>query len=435
MNNLILQEAYFGKTPEVLKIEKVVAALKNKYDGNYYNLNINKDPMRLKLDEAIEEAFGFNPAYCLFVATSDMNAQTISTGMRIDVNNPKHLIVKTNNGYKYNPKAEVSTMFLLLNGLFFNPDMSPGEVTAILLHEIGHNFTSAQDNTQFVMSKIQSVIYLMTSLLQPLDLVTFPLFFTNKGMTSNVEIRRWLEKHPVAYYPVEIFGMGYNMLMDVISQINSFFTVLAGIVGPIALTVNTIANLISRLIFSSSAKIELVDAVTGHGYTDERFADNFAAMYGYSEELISGLSKLEYGDRNRLAFKMLNASPFFKNWYDLSLIPSLLFISAIDPHPNLMARITNILDKLEADDAMKQMPPKMKNKLKHDISKTRECIDFYRKKATSKVDINQDKDAIKMQWYGALLKFCNGDIAHHIYTRSSGQEINDRFEKLIKKIK
>ena len=41
MDNMVLNEAYFGKTKGVLKIEKAIGKLRHKYMGQYFSKDIN----------------------------------------------------------------------------------------------------------------------------------------------------------------------------------------------------------------------------------------------------------------------------------------------------------------------------------------------------------------------------------------------------------
>ena len=66
----IVNEAYFGKTKEVLAIEQAVHDLRAPYIKDYdhtlnmdtYTPRINRDPNKQKLQEAICDAFGFSDA-------------------------------------------------------------------------------------------------------------------------------------------------------------------------------------------------------------------------------------------------------------------------------------------------------------------------------------------------------------------------------------
>ena len=59
-NNLILSEAYFGKTPEILEAEAQLNKFRNKHMKNYVlkNISVNSDPDLIMFDRMIEKIFG-----------------------------------------------------------------------------------------------------------------------------------------------------------------------------------------------------------------------------------------------------------------------------------------------------------------------------------------------------------------------------------------
>ena len=58
--NIILNEAYFGKTKELLAAEQQLDKFRNKYMGKYVlNTRINSDADLLEFDRIMEQIFGF----------------------------------------------------------------------------------------------------------------------------------------------------------------------------------------------------------------------------------------------------------------------------------------------------------------------------------------------------------------------------------------
>lgn len=432
-----INEAYFGKSDGVKEIEKYVGQIKDKYKDDWYNTEINRDPLKYKLNKAIENAFGFNPVDVQFVLTIQPNMYTYSLGTRLGNIPSNNLIVKRTTGYSYDPKAGYACIICCPTGLFLDSKLTAAEVTAVMLHEIGHNFTAAQDPTQGIMSKIASALGLVSCLLScnPTAISQGLKACTQTGADLFTFIDRVFEENSVAYKASQYIGLTKNFIFDGIYQIMNFISFLAVMnLGPLA-SVNIIINTILSKLLNPMDLIASITNFTGYGYTDERFADNFATMCGYGPELSSAFKKLDKSDKGALSNKIMNSAPFLKNYYDLSIIPAEIIIYAFDEHPHYMARLHNSLDMLEKSAGQKNVSPRMRARIRSDIKKIRSIIDSYEKKKAKANGYFEDPNFVRDDWYKVLSTSFKGDIAHKIYTRSSGDAINDRFEKLLKKSK
>ena len=94
-----INEAYFGKTKDVLAIEKAFHDLRAPYiekssQSQFLNLDtytpkLANDPNKRKLEKTIMKAFGFSDA-CIQIENSGMNnAETMSSSMSIDLGSQK----------------------------------------------------------------------------------------------------------------------------------------------------------------------------------------------------------------------------------------------------------------------------------------------------------------------------------------------------------
>lgn len=94
LNDMAINEVYFGKTPELMAIEKQLDVFRNKYMGRYvFNMSVNSDEDLLKFDRMMEDFFGFG-CFTLHVHNqAACNAFTLPVDYRYDyVNNGNDII-------------------------------------------------------------------------------------------------------------------------------------------------------------------------------------------------------------------------------------------------------------------------------------------------------------------------------------------------------
>ena len=160
MEQYILNEMYFGKSPGLLKIEDYFLKIQQKYKRSnpFSNLSVYremlKDPILLKIANEIVDLFGFKEAAVTFSREDTINAYCITfvsepNGDSYTLDEKKipyekllGSVIITNSGYKFNPKKFPINLFTCINlGCLFKNKMNISELMAILLHEIGHNFS------------------------------------------------------------------------------------------------------------------------------------------------------------------------------------------------------------------------------------------------------------------------------------------------------
>lgn len=296
----ILNEIYFGKTNNLLKIEDLFEKLKMKYprkkvfsDSSCYRM-INKDPILNKIGESIASQFGFIDVIVTFSNDPSLNAYTVPVvegpnGSVYDMNEIhlsndklKNSLTVGPRGLKFNTKKFASNLLICLNtGILFSNLLSVPELIAVLLHEIGHNFTK--------------------SVLQ------------------------------------------YNHI---------------------------------------------------DGRVDEKFADQFVAMYGYGPELNSAFGKMNL-DYNELERKMRDI-PVLNIILGVTDIINRCNIRSygIDEHPGTKSRMLSQLKQLESD--LKYTPdmnPKLKSQIQSQIEQIKKDMQIY-------FDANGDNMHTRMmKWY------------------------------------
>lgn len=248
-----LNEIFFGKSNSLVTIEDLFEKVRATYSS--YNINtmsdiglinkVKKDPAFSTIADLIKKQFNLANVMVIAVASDAENcyvmkyyvAQKGDVMQDISFKDAEKSYVVTNKGLKFkNDEMKPSILIMLTTPLLFNGKLSPRELVAVILHEIGHSFSKP------VLNKDS---------------------FTDRA--------------------------------------------------------------------------------------NERFADSFASMYGYSEELVSALSKLTYSKRDKSL--PLRDVPILNILNGLTAIAGDIYARQFKgvAHPQLEDRQNMILDQLYSD--------------------------------------------------------------------------------------
>lgn len=160
MEQYVLNEMYFGKLPGLLKIEDYFAKIQQKYKKSNMMVNLSayrtliKDPILMKIANELKDMFGFKEVAVTFARDDTFNAYTIPfvsepngdaytlDEKRVSLNHIIGSVIITNSGFRFNPKKFPVNLFVCINlGCLFKSELTIPELMAVLLHEIGHNFS------------------------------------------------------------------------------------------------------------------------------------------------------------------------------------------------------------------------------------------------------------------------------------------------------
>ena len=416
MDNMVLNEAYFGKTKGVLKIEKALGALRRKYMGQYFSKDINLDPGIDDVCRAIEDAFGFGLVQFEVCIEAGINAFTMPIGTSVDARGSKYMEVDTTNGYRYNKQANFAALLYITSGLFLNEAFTDAEITAIMLHEIGHNFTTSAIDYNGNLNVLNNVL---------VGLYTFGVYTvasTNVVKRASINLNNYMAK------TFRRLAEVYNSFKSVIgtwSYIIAEYLKFGEFVNGITMPFSTMVTTIASNVWSITMRYALFPTRFLTGYDDERFADSFATMYGYGPEMQTALEKLH--DRKYSVYamdKFISESPLIANYIDLFKLPVLFIIYAFDEHPELPARMKNACTQIEYDLKNHHFRPAMKARIKHDLKVMQANLAKYEKINT---DVTENPKAIRDMYYQWLLENFDGDLKHNVFFATKPKEINDSF--------
>lgn len=405
-NNLYLQmldEAYYGKTPDLLKIEKKIGEIRQKYSHNPSKVNTSKE--REELEKLFCETFGFEE--CQF--TVDMsglpNACTIPISIT-DFGSSDKLISTSSSGIKFKKEAKAYVFITITKGLLFSFDYTDGEIVAVLMHEVGHNFQGALSPNNRTIRNVYNIIAWIFS---PIEVI---LYVPLRDKYSHL-IKRVRSDNP------DIVNAYYGFKNIVMTIAGAGFTVL-GIIANFSMLMNPIAvlskipqRILKKIYGSLFSFIPLK-------YRDESIADAFSSAYGYGPELASAFQKMKRASNGIIADKIYRDS-FVGAYFDLMTIPYKIISNIFDPHPNTIARLYNQYDLLEKELLNGNLNPKMRAQVKKDLEGIKEMMDAF-------LDMEDQGYFFSNALDKVLLDFCNGDI-RNVFARKTASDF-DKIDKM-----
>lgn len=407
-NNLqAINEVYFGKTKEILAIEKQLDLVRNKYMNRYLtNIFVNNDPDLLKLNRMIEDYFGFGCFSLNIINEPTINAFTIPIDFRLregGTGKIKSDLIVNKNTFKFEKSADYTCMVYIYSGVIFNSEFTTGEVMAMILHEIGHNFYSAINNSGtgvmvdlYMSLKIIYDIYLIfvglisnpsISLTGSIDLLTS----TDDYYKLKEKMKKTLRQNNDLIIKLIDIQKWFKSLANTakLSIINIIDMASLGLLHPVAGVLNTAINLnLLSLLF-----------LPMH-YKNERTADNFATIYGYGPDHISLHNKI-----NSLNIKqpskvktLYMKIPLISNLYALNVNIGIILFTAFDEHPVGISRCSDQLNMLKRELEKSDIDPKMKKAIQEDIKVCESNI----KDIINVSGGLKNKDIIRNAWYKSL---------------------------------
>lgn len=355
-----VQEAYFGKNKNILEIEKNLGIIQNKYKNTSFiggaGLGIiEKSKEWLRIKELFEQEFGFHSVTFVLDRGQFANAMTIPITHAIDTANADKYVQFTSKGMRYKPEARFCTFIILTEQLLFNLGATPGEVTAILLHEVGHNFDSTvfRHIAPFVFA--ETVLEIVTQAFQnPGQLPVYMALVSkhgrrviSKGMNEAMAEKWWSAFDTMQWIFKLPSGLLTKLLYPILRVPMAVVGIAFSLINPVAL-----ANIVFRL-FSE--------------YSSETFADRVPSMYGYGPEMASALTKLEFMTIGTES--VLDKIPLIGHVYGLFFIAMAPLFKLFDPHPEYIARIKNVRKAIEADLKDPRIDKKTKEEIRNHLHK------------------------------------------------------------------
>lgn len=403
----ILSEAYVPKSKYLKKAEELLDKLREPYlikdssgitglvkiNASRFNSvvnNIQAEKDWVEFEKCLEKQFGFQTFTVNIFRSSQPNAFTLPVSVDIT-----HLAdfsdVLDTNGLKYRESANINGVSFISDGLLFNGKLSSGQILAVILHEIGHNFTQmaieiiAKINAGKVL--LGGIIGILSLFLKLDGILGRELSLTAKlgliaGLFANDSVKNAFNNNRRSNSLANQVFDGATALMSLDSDIAMLYTELVRVKS---VFVGVFKNkVISH--FKEKAKAQLTglkgnykQAITAQimnypGFMDESFADKFVAMNGYGVEFATGMKVFEAEAHSFGAKGAIDKIPVIGQIFALNYIMESTFntIMTGEPHPALTSRINSQISILEEELNRPGISDRTRAIIKNDIKDIKE---------------------------------------------------------------
>ena len=377
-----VNEAYFGKTVNLVKLEKCIGELRQDYS---FKRDYTATPEIKRIEDCIKAQFNFDHVSLNIIPQNIPNAFTYTLGTRFDIIKEdklrKTVIADQKNGYRFRDNNGFVLIVAIYGGVLVNKNFTDAEIVAILLHEIGHNFADVisekirLENYEFYKSWWEVV--LLRALLTLGGSLPEDILFT---ITNN---NKYQEKKKEKEKPVGKIGSFFEYISGRLSDLQFNYEVFKSevISGIVVGLIGT--RYFDKRANSTAGSRRILSAA---GRQNEVIADKFAAIYGYGAEQVSALSKLTLDllPAEEVLMKLPFGSILVSNVTQASKD-----YHKYDVHPNIVQRANTMIKSLEFELSKKNLDPEMRKIIKDQIKEMEEC-----KKAF--MTINED-DNVKFQ--------------------------------------
>ena len=270
MTSTVVNETYFGKSKELEIIEKSfdkAIQSKNKIDASSLGI----------VAKQLQKKFGFDNVSIGIDKSPGLNAYTY-----IDIADIKKMKIKTSEGYKALP-GNTCNILIVFSPAMLSGVLSGKELTAITLHEIGHQFASKRILNSSSLRYMASYIRGLSELDKIIRIASQE---TNSIADMFMMIRRVISKLTEdAVFAIKYVINTLILLKDILKTPTLKDTY--NLIGD-STKFNRIMNYIKN--FDKVKKPIRVHDM------EEEMADSFATIYGYGPELASALTKIEASD-------------------------------------------------------------------------------------------------------------------------------------------
>jgi hypothetical protein len=378
-----ITEAYFGKLPFLLEVEKAVHELRKPENLNRFK-DLNASAPVQRINRLMEQGFGMEVFSFQIEHNDVINAYTSPVAIRYDIalnaNIDQMVYVTQSEGYRFKPNNNICIICTMYMGLL-NSNLTDAEIVAVMLHEIGHNFADAiykdirLDNKEFAKSIYQT--YITMAIMQ-----AFTLHF---GNAINI-INQWSKKNnnsanlakkykKLKYNPIRGIGKAIG------SKVHDFKDFCREVVDRY-FGYNKLKRIVDQYEIYGVDR----DVKKSLDRQNELIADKFAGIYGYGPEQGSALMKMD--DIKSKASKFVDKLPGGKdrnNRYNQVVMS----LDKYDEHPHIIQRINAEINVLKYE-LNKGCDPKYEAMIKYQIAQ----LEQLKITATTIVkDFNQNQKA------------------------------------------
>ena len=349
----ILDEAYYGRHVAQPILDAMIDCCKL-IDENP-TIAMNKTKENIALQKAVQKVFGFKSCTIMWEnrGMMAMGAYTFPANPTKYGSKPAFKYGQHKDGF-YDSKHELPVFIELSNNRYIESHLTPEEMTAILIHEIGHNFDFTPATMFMGWTKaILAIIMLIRGLGDGSWVATLFKIFMNSDIGRNIS-------H--IYTNIDIIVMNYVPPLGIIGR---GIQKVSGLLMKLMNLIMSPAQLFSipaTLMFAP-----FIHLVSFFGRRREIYADTFAASYGFGEELGTGLAK---ADAAIVRFDTAPSGTLMEIMYDFAQLDRefLTMFCDVHGHGSTQQRMLRARAKLERDLSNNDVPPELKKELQEQIA-------------------------------------------------------------------
>lgn len=405
-----IDEAYVGKTDTLKEIENQFALVKDACKTSQDN---NAKPEVQKLNRLIEKQFGMDIFSLRIDPKGTINAYTNVIASRFDIgleSDMRKLVVGSpDSGYRFKPNNNLCIVTTFYLGLLKVENITGEELTAILLHEIGHNFADCLDNQIRLANKKMIKSY-------------YQWLIMKASIIFGRRYKKELEKNTNEYERKNTEKINKG------SKIKSWLKGLAALKYNFNSFCNTILTKLVYVAFKpkelSKAEVEKAEKQTGikkdPGRKNEVFADKFAAVYGYGMELTKGLYKMETNNDKASKFIAKVFSDKINENFEMLCQDYFLY----DVHPHLIQRANAVCHTLRAELEKEDLDPRVKDVLSKQLGE----LEGFIKQLTTAIKNEPERQAVRKAFYKAV-----NELSPDAVTKELEEEIEKELDEGLKK--
>lgn len=390
---MFLNEAYVGKTKRLLEMESTIDQIRKKYmtgttDDDMgvqsYSKGIEADPLWRKLTSLLEDEFGFYSVSLQIIHGATANAWTYPIHL-VPAYYPtmRKALVANKKCIKYDKSYKFCTIICVSTPLLLSKNLTSGEVLAILLHEVGHNFELATLNLAMPLRIMESMAQIYNAPKTSMtDIVELLMCFTSTGRIGYTAFRKELQKNKDLIALKDFFQAVMDVAtfkypIEIIGSVIDPFLVMMG-AGTASYLIKIVQNIFGLFIAGQSS------------YVSEKYADSFVSLLGYGPEFASGINKANYIGAGKDNREMLATTPLFGHLLGLNMFILEHVASVFDGHPDWNTRCMTQLNVLETELKKGKLDPKARKMVEADIKEVKKKIVYFKQ---AKVRLNKDSEA------------------------------------------
>jgi len=401
LNESVLNEAYIGKTDILEQIVEKIHELRSKISRFNYS---STDKTVLDINRLFEKQFGMDTFALKIDGDPYLNAYTMNIGRRFDMIDKSmrdYVIGNPQTGYRFAPGNGLIVIMHITVDFLTDERFTDGEIMAVLLHELGHNFADCiydkirLDNKQMMIAykKYLTSMTVFYAILSCSVIGTIPGII---GLIHNASLKK-AYNNALLKKKEDKYQASHRT-----TRVTKF---LNGIGASIANTSYLINNVLNRITFDKDY-MDYVKSTYGKKDKDriknsidrrnEVIADKFPAIYGYGVDVVSLQAKFrditnnkEYKATDKLGKMGRTANDIYEE--------AMFDINDFDCHPNAVQRMHVALNTLKAEVKKEDVDPKAKKEIQLQIQEMEEIMDSFLD-VSNKVQSIEKAQALYFQW-------------------------------------